>query len=151
VRATAQRIANELVRLIQHATVSAAFDLNSCLLTVLPNLSVSILIVRCSHQMTSALRWQVKQKPDRSATIVLVARMQHRNTCVLDYHLIPRNRFPRGNITFRRTAKGSLNNYRHMKLEDVADIILRKVDAIRGRRSWRVAPRGNERPRALPT
>jgi len=140
VRATARRIADELVRFIQHATVSAAFDLNSRLLTVLPGLSVSILIARCAHQTNGALRWQVKQKPNRNATLVLVARMKRGNTDVLDYCLIPRDRFPQDNITFRRTAKGSLDSYRYIKLEEVADVILRKVDAMRGRRSWRVAP-----------
>jgi DNA invertase Pin-like site-specific DNA recombinase len=141
VRATARRVADELARLIQHATVSAAFDLDSRLLTVLPGLSVSILIVRCSRQATGALRWQVRQKPDRNATMVLVARMQHDNAFVLDYHLIPKDRLPRGNLTFRRTAKGSLDDLRHTMLEDVADIILHKVDTIRGPRNWRVAPR----------
>ena len=145
VRATARRIADELARLIQHATVSTDFDLDSRLLTVLPGLCISILIVRCSRQMTGALRWQVRQKPDHRATMALLVRMQNGNIQVLDYHLVPKEHFPQSKFTFRRTAKSGLESYRYTKLDDVAEIILPKVDAIRGRRSWRVAARRHQR------
>lgn len=77
--------------------------------------------------------------------MVLVVRMRQDNTLVLDYHLIPRERLPKGNITFRRTAKGKLDNYRQTTLEAVAHVILRKVDVLRERRSWHVGTR--EHPR----
>jgi DNA invertase Pin-like site-specific DNA recombinase len=146
VRASTKRLADELVRLLQHATVSATFDLESSRLTVAPGFSISILIVRCQCLSTGALRWPVRRRIDRSSTMALAARMQQDNTFVLDYHLIPNDRLPRGNITFRRTAKGRLDNYRQTALEAVADVILRKVDSIRQRQSWRVARRTNERP-----
>jgi len=138
VRASTKRLADELVRLLQHATVSATFDLDLSRITVAPGFSISILIVRCQCLSTGALRWPVRRRIDRGSTMVLVVRMQQDNTFALDYHLIPRERLPKGNITFRRTAKGKLDNYRQTTLEPVAHLILRKVDVLRERRSWRV-------------
>jgi DNA invertase Pin-like site-specific DNA recombinase len=141
VRASTRRLADELVRLLQHATVSAAFDLDSSRLTIAPGFSVSILIVRCQCLSTGALRWPVRRRLDRGSTMVLVARMQQDNAFVLDYHLIPRELLPRGSITFRRTARGQLDRYRQASLNAAVDVILREVDARRQQRRWRVAKR----------
>jgi len=65
--------------------------------------------------------------------------MQQNNAAVLDYHLIPRERVPHGRLTFRRTAKGQLDRYRHPSQGALADVILRMVDSRREQRRWRVA------------
>lgn len=135
VRASTRRLADELVRSLQHATVSAAFDLDSSQLTVAPGFSVWI-FVRCQRLSTGALRWPVRRRIDRGSSMVLVVRMQQDNTFVLDYHLIPRERLPRGNITFRRTAKEKLDRYRQTSLNAVVDVILREVDDMWEAAGW---------------
>jgi DNA invertase Pin-like site-specific DNA recombinase len=135
------KLADDLVRQIQDACVSASFDQASSRLAIVPGLSISIVVVRCQCMSTGALRWPVRRRIDRRSTMVLVARMQQDNAAVLDYHLIPRERIPQGRLTFRRTAKGQLDRYRQTSQDALASVILRMVDSRREQRRWRVAKR----------
>ena len=62
--AMAHKVAADLVCAIQSAGIDATFDAEPATLTIAPDLSVSIIIVRCQRMATGALRWPMR-RPDR--------------------------------------------------------------------------------------
>ena len=147
--ATAHKVAADLVCAIQSAGIDATFDAEQAKLTIAPQLSVSIIIVRCQRMATGALRWPVRRRIDSISKLVLVVRLQQDNASVLDYFLMPQKRVPKGRLTFRRTRRAQLQRFRMTELGALVGTLLHHVDSNRPQRRWRVAPPHNPQPKRV--
>jgi len=57
--------------------------------------------------------------------------MQEDNTTILDYYVMPKGRFPEGNLTFRRTRKLELEPYRLTTLDAAVSAIQRYQSVVK--------------------
>lgn len=129
--ATIVELAGDLVSRIQGAAMSAAFDGASCRLTIDIGITLSIVIARCQREPNGVLRWPVRRRTDPISDLVLAVRMQEDNTTILDYYVMPKGRFPEGNLTFRRTRKLELEPYRLTTLDAAVSAIQRYQSVVK--------------------
>ena len=145
----AHKVAADLVCAIQSAGIDATFDAEPARLTIAPDLSVSIVIVRCQRMATGALRWPMRRRIDHIPKLVLVARLQQDNASVLDYYLMPQKSVLKGRLTFRGTRRARLQPFRMTDLDALVGALLHHVDLNRPQRRWRLAPPHNPAPKRV--
>jgi hypothetical protein len=110
--ATIVDLVRDLVTRIQGTAASDTLDGAFCRLTFGVGTILSILIARCERMANGFLRWPVLRRIHPRSDLVLLVRMQEGNKSILDYYVIPRDRFPEGAITLRKTPKPELEHYR---------------------------------------
>jgi len=90
-------------------------------LTVAPQVTVSILIIRCQRLPTGYLRWPIKRRIDPDVRLTLAVRMREDNDSFLDFHLMPTQRALKPPLTFRQHRQAELRSYRLTTIEAIAD------------------------------
>jgi DNA invertase Pin-like site-specific DNA recombinase len=106
-RAALAALVADIITKIESAGGSAAYDPESCVLTINAKVSAFVIIARCTLTRAKYPLWQIDLGRCPRCDLTMVARMDEATENIVDYYLFPRIEVPQRGVVRLRDRKGS--------------------------------------------
>jgi DNA invertase Pin-like site-specific DNA recombinase len=125
-----QQITAALISAVERSGGHISLDFDTHLLTIDDESTVAVVLVPHVKKVSQIDGWRLYLTQVKPCDVILMARLNHENRKVLDYHLFPRSIFLKPTFGFTDTNISSFASYKLPMLDEFYAAFIQKVQSI---------------------